>query len=334
MKYNYSTIDFMVLLPCPMKGAFGRLANQIAIRFAKETGERISFLPLSAMDPEIIRDLMSIQNPDDFPAVMMIPGMGFPCTERFKKMFRDTGCFESILKQTNPSFRKYGFYDPKGYYDVVGMNPIAFFCDRTYHPELTPPRSWDVLLHDPQYCRTVGMPGRETSGFQDFPIMAAYHLYGEDGVRALARTARSCLLPAEMVRMAGSRRDIAPPIGILNFAMAKAAGQKNSCTEFIWPEEGVYAGPMLMLTRKTASEKARALAKQIVGPETAAAFRVGGFYSASDPEPLGEGNVFWFGWDFLEKTDIPALSARLSRLMMENCDLVHAGQALKKGCVQ
>lgn len=190
------------------------------------------------------------------------------------------------------------------------------------------------MLHDSQYCRMVGMPGRETSGFQDFPIMAAYHLYGEDGVRALAHTARSCLLPAEMVRMAGSRRDIAPPIGILNFAMAKAAGQKNRCTEFIWPEEGVYAGPMLMLTRKTASEKARALAKQIIGPETAAAFRVGGFYSAADPEPLGEGNVFWFGWDFLEKTDISELSARLSRLMMENCDLVHAGQAMKKGCVQ
>ena len=332
MKYNYSAADFMVLLPCPMKGAFGRLANQITIRFEKETGERVSFLPLSAMDPEIIQDLMSIEDPDDFPAVMMIPGMGFPCTERFKKKFRDAGCFESILEQTNPTFQKYGFYDPRGCYDVVGMNPIAFFCDRTYYQELTPPRSWETLLHDAQYQRMVGMPGRETTGFQDFPVMAAYHLYGEEGVRALAKTARSCLLPAEMVRMAGSRRDIAPPIGILNFAMAKAAGQKNSHTEFIWPEEGVYAGPMLMLTRKTASEKARALAKQIVGTETAAAFRVGGFYSAADPEPLGPGEIFWFGWDFLENNDMPALSARLSRLMMENCSLIPVGQTLKERC--
>ena len=332
MKYDYKSADFMVLLPCPMKAGFGRLANQISIQFAKETGERVNFLPLSAMDPEIIGDLMSIDNPENFPAVMMIPGTALPFAETFKQRFRNTGCFESIMNEDNPLFHKYGFYDPKRYYDVIGISPIAFFSDKTYHTNLEPPKSWKALLRDPQYHRMVGMPGRETVGFQDFPIMAAYQLYGEEGVLALAKTARSCLLPAEMVRMAGSRRDIAPPIGILNYAMAKAAGQKNSQTEFIWPEEGVYAGPMIMLTRKSAPEKARALAKQIVGEETAGTFRMGGFYSAADPEPLGDGEVFWSGWDFLENTNISELSSRLSRLMLENCNLIYATVALQEDC--
>lgn len=322
MKYDYKSTDFMVLLPCPMKAAFAKLANEITIRYAKETGQAVSFLPLSAMDPEIARELASIEDPDDFPAVMMIPGMGFPFTEKFKKKYRDTGCFESILDSRNPMLEQYGFYDPQKKYDVIGIGPLAFFCDRTYHPELDPPRSWEALLNDPQYHRMVGLPGRESTGFQDGPLMAAYRLYGEDGVLALARSARSCLLPAEMVRMAGSRRLVAPPVGILNYSMAKAAGQKNKDTEFIWPKDGLFATPVTMLTRKSAPEKARALAKRIVGPETAAAFRIGGFYSASDPEPLGSGRIFGPGWDLIEQSNIPELSGRLAMLMNENCHLV------------
>ncbi len=332
MKYPYRDVDILILLPCPMKAAFGRLANEISIDYAQKQGRRVSMLPVSAMDLEVIGDLMSIQDPDDFPSVMIVPSMGFPCTESFKKRFRRRDCFQTILDQNNPTFRKYDFYDPEGIYDVIGMNPVAFSCDRTYHPDLEAPRSWEALLTDPQYHRMVGMPGREDSGFQEHPMLAAYQLHGEDGVIALAKTARSCLMPAEMVRLAGARRDIAPPVSILNFAMAKAAGQKSRFTEFIWPEDGVYAGPMLMLTRVNASDDTKALAKRIVGQETAAAFRIGGFYSSADPEPLGDGEIFWLGWDFLEKTDMPALAARLVNLTMQHCDIIHATQALKGVC--
>ena len=332
MYYDYKSVDFLVLLPCPMKAGFGRIANQIAIRFAKETGESVTFLPLSAMDGQIMQELMSIQDPDDFPAVMMIPGMGFPYSESFKKRFRDAGCFESIMDENNDTLKQFGYYDPKHFYDVIGLGSIAFFSDRTYHRDLVVPRSWEQLLTDPQYHQMVGLPGRETTGFQDGACMAAYYLKGEDGVHALAKTARSCLLPAEMVRTAGSRRDIAPPVGILNYAMAKAAGQKNQYTEFIWPEDGLFATPITMLTRKSAPEKARALARQIAGPETANAFRMGGFYSAADSHPLGDGKIFGFSWDFLEKTDIPALSGRLLKIMADNCDLVSAKAAENEVC--
>lgn len=332
MKYDYKNIDFLVLLPCPMKAAFGKVANQIAIRYAEETGEPINFLPASAMDEVLIRDLMSIRDPEDFPAVMMIPGLGFPYTSEFKKRFRDKECFESILQETNPLFIETGLYDPRHIYDIVGLSSIAFFADLTYYPDMEPPMSWKALLTDPQYQRMVGMAGRETVGFQDFPIMAAYQLFGEEGVVALARAARSCLLPAEMVRMAGSHRDIAPPVGILNYNMAKAAGQKSSKTMFIWPKEGLFAGPITMLTRKSASEKARNFAKILVGPETAAAFRIGGFYSAADTTSLGEGKVFWHGWDFIENNDVPRLSASLCQKMYENCDIVFAKEALKEVC--
>ena len=330
MKFDYKNIDFLVLLPCPMKAAFGIIANQISIEYTARSGTRVNFLPVSGMDVEVIHDLMSIENAEDFPAVMMIPGMGIPYSKRFMEKFRNADCFESIMDETNPTFREYGFYDPKHVYDIIGISPIAFFADRSYHPDMDVPRSWEKLLNDPQYTRTVGMPGREDSGFQDFPIMAAYHLFGEDGVLQLARTARSCLLPAEMVRMAGSRHDLAPAVGILNYSMARATGQKNSRCEFVWPEEGLFAGPITMLTRKSAPHKSRELAKEIVGMRTAGAFRIGGFYSAADPEPLGSGKIMWHGWEFIENNDINALSARLCRMMFDSCNLVRVSEALKK----
>ena len=313
-----------------MKAAFGIIANQISMEYSERTGQKVNFLPVSGMDTDVLRDLMSIENAEDFPAVMMIPGMGIPYSKRFMERFRNSDCFESILDETNPTFKECGFYDPKHIYDIIGISPIAFFADRSYHPEMDVPRSWKQLLYDPQYTQMVGMPGRENAGFQDFPIMAAYHLFGEEGVLRLANTARSCLLPAEMVRMAGSRHDLAPAVGILNYSMAKAAGQKNSKCEFVWPEEGIFAGPITMLTRKSAPRKSRELAKEIVGVRTAGAFRIGGFYSAADTEPLGNGKIIWHGWDFIENNDINALSARLCRMMYENCNLVRVSEALKK----
>lgn len=262
MKFDYKKIDFLVLLPCPMKAAFGIMANQISMESSARTGSRVNFLPVSGMDAEIVQDLMSIENAEDFPAVMMLPGMGILYSKRFMEKFRHSNCFESIMDETNPSFREYGFYDPEHIYDIIGMSPIAFFADRSYHPEMDVPRSWERLLHDPQYTRMVGMPGRENSGFQDFPIMAAYHLFGEEGVLQLARTARSCMLQAEMVRTAGSRHDLAPAVGILNIGMAKAAGQKNSRYEFVWPEEGLFAGPITMLQEKVCRTNHASLLKK------------------------------------------------------------------------
>ena len=332
MKIDYRNIDFMVFLPCPMKAAFGKIANQLVLEYEQETGEHIRFLPVSAMDEEMARDFLSIQRAEDYPSVMMVPGFGFPYTQSFMKRFRNRDCFESILPETHPLFREYGLYDPEHIYDIVGLSSIAFFLDRSYHPELEPPTSWHKLLFDEQYVRTVGMPGREDSGFQDFPILAAYQLYGMEGVERLARTAKTCLIPAEMVRMAGSRRDIAPAVGILNLAMAQAAGQKNTATACILPEEGLYVQPITLLTRKDASEKAKRIARLLLSSRTANAFRIGGFYSAADPEPLGNGKLFWCGWDFIKEHDLPTLSRQLSAQMYQKCDLVYAGQALKGGC--
>lgn len=89
MKFDYKNIDFLVLLPCPMKAAFGIIANQISIEYTARSGNRVNFLPVSGMDVEVIHDLMSIENAEDFPAVMMIPGMGIPYSKRFMEKFRN-----------------------------------------------------------------------------------------------------------------------------------------------------------------------------------------------------------------------------------------------------
>ena len=49
MKFDYKNIDFLVLLPCPMKAAFGIIANQISIEYTARSGNRVNFLPVSGI---------------------------------------------------------------------------------------------------------------------------------------------------------------------------------------------------------------------------------------------------------------------------------------------
>lgn len=44
MKFDYKNIDFLVLLPCPMKAAFGIIANQISIEYTARSGKTYPFL--------------------------------------------------------------------------------------------------------------------------------------------------------------------------------------------------------------------------------------------------------------------------------------------------
>ena len=113
MKFDYKNIDFLVLLPCPMKAAFGIIANQISIEYTARTGNRVNFLPVSGMDVEVIHDLMSIENAEDFPAVMMIPGMGIPYSKRFMEKFRNAVkalWTKQILHSENMAFMTRNMY--------------------------------------------------------------------------------------------------------------------------------------------------------------------------------------------------------------------------------
>jgi ABC-type Fe3+ transport system substrate-binding protein len=320
VKYNYENITFMALLPCPLRVAFEKTAVRRAKEFSLRCGERVSILPISGMDREVLSDLAAL-DAASWPEVTLIPGFGLPYANDFKRRYRDKGYFQSIMPQRNPLYEKYEVYDPKGFYDIVGLSNIVFFVDRTRYPELRAPAGWKELLSGSEYRQNVGFVGKESAGFQDNPLLAAYLLAGETGVAELARTAKCCLLAPEMVRMAGSRRDIAPYIAVFSYNMAQAAA-KNPATEVVWPIEGAGTVPLTLLTRRDASEKAKALANFLINEETVSVFNMGGFYpSASTAYPAGD-TIIWPDWTFLENTDMPALSQKLHQIMDQNANII------------
>ncbi|MGI5984553.1 MAG: ABC transporter substrate-binding protein [Clostridiales bacterium] len=326
MLYDYKNINFMALLPCPLRVAFEKTAMTRSRQFEKQYGETVKCVTVSGMDNNIMAELASITDINEWPEVIMLPGYGLPFSESFKRRFRDTGCFESIMEEDNPLYLESGIYDPKHYYDVIGVGVIVFVVDKTYNEELETPKSWYELTTDECYAQTVGMVGHEWAGFQDSPVINAYKLGGEDMVRGLAKSAKCCLLAAEMVRMAGSKRGIAPEVIILSYNMARAA-IKNDKTQLVWPEEGAGSVPLVLLTKKSASEKARQLAKYLICEETASVLNMGGFYASADTKPYGEGQLMWPGWEFLETTDMPKLSMKLNKIMMENANIIRTRKA-------
>jgi ABC-type Fe3+ transport system substrate-binding protein len=319
--YPYGELNFMALLPCPLRVAFEKTATLRTREFEEKTGQHVKALFVSGMDKAILAELNAIDSMENWPDVIMIPGFDMAFNERFKKRFRDTGCFRSIMPQNNPMYLQNGIYDPQGYYDVIGVSTIVFVSDHTYRDDYSDPESWTQLVTDPQYHRRVGMVGHEWAGFQDNGRLSVYWLGGEDMVVGLAKTAKCCLLGAEMVRLSASRRAVAPDIYVLGYNFARAA-IKNDRMRMIWPAEGAAAMPLMLLTKKGASETSVALARHLICEETASVLRMGGFYASVDPKPFENNTVVWPDWEFLKRTDMPLLSEHLNRIMIQNSDII------------
>jgi hypothetical protein len=272
------------------------------------------------MGTRLWEELMGIARIEDWPAVVMMPGFGLPYTKSFMNRFRNAGYFESILEQSNPAFCKAGLYDPQGFYDIIGVSATVFLVDKTKNPNLKSPKGWEDL-GSALYERNVGFRGHEWRGFCETALISAFTVGGYELVRNLARAARCCLYPSELARLSTSRREIAPTVSVMAYPMAMA-GLKNEHTRIVWPKEGAGAGVMTLLTKRDAPDRAKDFARYLVHEEFAA-FRMGGFYSTYDPDPYGEGDLLWCGWDLAKRGEIPTLLNELNRIMTENAKIIY-----------
>ncbi|MDR2295930.1 MAG: ABC transporter substrate-binding protein [Clostridiales Family XIII bacterium] len=319
MLYDYGKLDFLGLMPCPLRVAFEKKAWKRREIFERETGQRINGATVSAMNARLWEDLLRIERMEDWPAVVMAPGFGIPYTKAFMERFRDGGCFESILERENPLFDRAGLYDPRGLYDIIGVSATVFLVDKTTNPHLRTPEGW-MDLGSAHYERKVGFRGHEWRGFCETALLSAFIVGGYALIRDFARSARCCLYPSELARLSTSRREIAPNVSVLAYPMAMA-GLKTENTRIVWPKEGAGPGVLTLLTKKDAPERARAFARSLVRNEYAA-FGMGGFYSTCDTKPYGEGDLLRFDWDLAERGGIPLLLNELNRLMAENADII------------
>lgn len=314
---QYAQLNLLALMPCPLKQPLEHIISKRIQEIQKETQEAIHYQIVSnaVMQENVFETLSKAESLDELPDIMIAPGIANFFYRSFIEKFRNTDCFQSVLEEADAQdMYQLGIGDPKGYYDMIGFNPLVFLVD-TSKENLPIPESWSDLLN-PVYNQKISYRGKDDRNFCEGVLLTIYKIGGEKAITQLGKTVKSRLHPAEMVKMAGSKKKEAPFISVIPLSFAHMAVNKPS-VKIVWPKDGAAVNPIVMLVKKNSSIGVKKLAKFISGKEVGKVFETVGFYSAREglPDFMKKGGFNWCGWDFIENNSIQSLLKDLNEIM-------------------
>lgn len=314
-----------MLLPCPLKVQLEKLLVDKVNEICEQTGENISYQIISnaVMQENVFEKISQMKSSDDFPDIILAPGVGKFFHKDFIENFRSKGCFKSVNKNKNSElFQSVGLYDPEDYYDILAFNPLVFLVDKTRIPELPTPTQWLDLTKD-CYNRRVSYRGKDERSFCEGVLFPVYQLGGEQAIAKLGKSVKSRLHPAEMVKLAGAKKGESPEVSVIPVSFAKMI-KLNKNLEVVYPKEGASVNPIVLLTKASASEGLQEFARFLLSPEIGKIFsKVGFTHEACVTTEETEKPYAWMGWDFIFNNSVGELNAHLNQIMYDNTEEIH-----------
>lgn len=227
----------LALLPCPIKmpieRAFGDRVGELP--------ERASFVVEgnANYDPSWSRIASHWTGIDDFPDIIIFPGVNFLHGKNFRERFIDTGCFVALpdsLLTENSAYRK------------LCVNPLVIAYNGQKLAGKKIPRGFADLADD-SFARTLLLRGKAEQ-WCEATLLGMSAVAGDGGIRGLARSTLAPSHPAEMVKRLHDSEDPAA-ICVLPYFFAKQLERKTGIT-VLWPIEGAIASPVTMLVKSDA----------------------------------------------------------------------------------
>ncbi len=321
--------DLLGLMPCPVKVPLEQKISEYAQRVQRESGVRLRYQVYSnaVMQEDVFAQIDKVESESDLPGIMIAPGFGTFFRPGFTRKFRDTGTFESVFSgPPSAIFTGAGILDATGNYDIIAFNPLVFLVNKTACPGLPTPHSWPDLC-DAIYEDKVAVRGHNDTDICEAVLFTLYKAGGEEALRDLGRSCCMRLHPSQMVKMAKYHAPEAPAVSVLPYSFAHLV-QDDHDLEIIWPDDGAIVNPVVMVTKKNASDAVRSLARFFVEPEGAQVFESTGFCSVN-PQMQGilpdTARFNWIGWNFLSSYDIRAFSDELNDIVAQ---VFHARKGL------
>jgi len=302
-------LNMLALLPCPLKVPLQSELSRFIDYLHREKGLNLNYIIESHYNDQLnYGDYVKyFEDPDEIPDIIFTAGYSF-YYKNFVERFVKTGVFASVPNQAvNSSLAEAAIVDQGGHFTVVAVNVLVMVVDTRRLGKLPLPRRWADIL-TPEYAGKVVMRGHDDY-FCDVVQMNFYKEYGEAGIKALARTVKYGIHPAQMVKELSSGRSDIPPIHIMPYFFANTIANRDNIT-IIWPEDGALAYPVSVLVKADKMKELNELAGFLTGPEVAR-ICADAFFPAVHPEVrqhLPAGAKFkWLGWEFIKNNDIENL---------------------------
>ncbi len=205
--------------------------------------------------------------------------------------------------------------DPAGMYSVIAVVPAVFLVNEEELNGRTAPTSWEELLL-PEWAGSVSIPAGDFDLFNAI-LLNIYQLFGEEGIKKLARSFHRSLHPAEMVL--SNRKANKPAVSVMPFFFSKMA---KAPLRVVWPKEGAIISPIFMLSKQDKKEQLQPLVDLMAGKEIGEILSHQGRFLSTNPEvdnQLPAGSEFvWVGWDMLHHQDIGRLLAECKKSFEQN----------------
>lgn len=205
--------------------------------------------------------------------------------------------------------------DPFGGIHLYATFPSVILVDHQKLGNRPVPRGWSDLL-DPIYKGDVTIAGHHGHA-PDILLFNYWKSGGDKAVRAFASNVADFWPPARMAKIAGSGNPVGSAIYVLNRFFAMAV--RGPGAEVIWPEEGAWFNPLLLLAKRDRRPASELPLGYLLGREWASYLDAVGFPSAfkwPGQSPL-PGKLSWMGWDFIRSHDLDAVRERLLAIFGE-----------------
>lgn len=283
------------------------LRRQLAAHFHHQGLAPAWYLPRPLNDLPY-RHFQHTTQAGEMPCLLMDAGPRHFCNPGFEARWRGlyTGLPQIPLSAT---FSAAGLDDPAGRLRPYGTACWVILADLEMLGDRPLPKGWSDLFN-PCYAGDIIANG-EKDCLAPLLLANLARDYGADALTRLARQIRAVQGGGEMARAAGGRSPHRAALYVLPRFWAENNIHKDN-TRIIWPEEGAYCTPLILLGQQTLTPGAAAAFDFLTGPAWAA--QLEGIYCIpADPalvtRPL-PGPLRWIGWDLARSPDLEALVAQ------------------------
>jgi ABC-type Fe3+ transport system substrate-binding protein len=313
-KYK-ETIRITGVLPCPVK-------VPLMETFEKWLGEQnfdfnLNYdLKAASMGIDWIKD--DLKNSEKVPDLFISAGFDLFFDKNLLGKYKSENLFIDItgIQKYNDDFSDYNLEDPSGQYSMLGIVPAVFLVNKDELKGRKIPESWEELISG-EFENNVSLPISDFDLFNAL-LLNMYKIYGEDGIRKLARIFQKNMHPSEMVKSHMKRER--PAITIMPYFFTWMV-REGSPMELVWPKDGAIISPIFMLSKEETKNKTKTIVDFFASKEAGEILSHKGKMPSVNPEVDNqipkENKYIWLGWDFIKENDISSLIKKCENIFNE-----------------
>lgn len=304
-----TTVNIEGVLPCPVRLPLLEHFEAFYAQFLKEYAEDMKQkeyhvrydLQSANLGVKHIVDKLRAGVVSEIPDLTFLTGIdAFLCGKPMKKNIADD-VFKKIPLECNDFFcnDRINLTDPLAIYKIIALVPAVLVVNKNHLNGRSVPRSWADIL-SPEFENSIAIPLNDLDLF-NVVLLGVYALFGEDGIKNLARSYHKNLHPSQMTRARHAQSGELPAVNIAPYFFTKMI-QSNSGLEAVWPQEGAFISPIFMLVKNEHEKLVEPFVQFFVSEETAEIVSAGGYFPSTlkgADEPSGQKTFFWPGWDFM-----------------------------------